>query len=73
MPFQLDSIDNLALAGANIALDAARYEARDLVRALRPLRNQGTGSITIRNASTLPENDLVLIANILGSRVTLED
>jgi hypothetical protein len=73
MPFQLDTIDNLALAGANIVLDAARYEAHQLVRALRPLRNQGTGSITIRNASSLPENDLILIANMLGGRVTLED
>jgi hypothetical protein len=73
MPFELDSIDNLALAGANIVLDAARYEARALVRALRQLRDQGAGSITIRNASALPERDLILIANTLGSRVTLED
>lgn len=73
MPLDLQIIDELALAGANIALDAEHYDLKALFTALMKLQSKGTGSITIRNAGLLSPNNLRTIATALGGRVTFKD
>lgn len=73
MPFQLNQLDNLALAGANIALDAKHYDLNALDQALKGLQGKGKGSVTVKNADVLAPNDLLAIATALGNRVTFQD
>ena len=72
MPFHPSIVGNLAQAGANIVIDALALQPGEL-NAVVKLWDQGSGSVTIKNAGGLPPANLVAIARALGSRVTLEE
>lgn len=70
MPFNPQILDDLAAAGANISIDAVGTSPQILNAVIR-LWDRGNGSVTIQNASRLPDAVLVSVARALGNRVTL--
>jgi hypothetical protein len=72
MPIPNSILDDLAKAGANIVIDTVTSDATR-VRHVVQFWDKGSGSVTIRNAGSIPIGDLVRIAQLLGPRVTLED
>ena len=72
MPFNPQILDDLAVAGINIVIDAAIASPQEVVAVVN-LWTRSTGTVTIRNASRIPPADTVRIAGILRNRLTLEE
>jgi hypothetical protein len=61
MPFNPQIVDDLAIAGAHIVIDAATANPQE-VSAVVAFWVRSTGNVTIRNASRLPPNVAIEIA-----------
>lgn len=72
MPFNPQILDDLAAAGSHIIIDAARTQPQQITFVVN-LWLRSTGNVTIRNASSIPPNNVVQIANALRNRLTLEE
>jgi hypothetical protein len=72
MPFDPKIVDDLARAGVNIVVDAA-IAGHEEIEAVVRLWEQGSGSLTIRNAGQIPSGFLLEVARKFNGRVTLEE
>jgi hypothetical protein len=72
MPIPNAILDDLAKVGANIVIDTMTSDAARITHVVQ-FWDKGNGTVTIKNAGSIPPGTLVQFAQALGSRLTLED